>query len=71
MAKAISRWARGDIILEINKQQVNGEEEFARIEATMKSGQDVVFNWRAVRPRPPSTTSTATLLAADIRRRVS
>ncbi|MBZ5686123.1 MAG: Do family serine endopeptidase [Acidobacteriia bacterium] len=43
--------ARGDIILEINKQQVNGEEEFARIEATMKSGQDVVF---LVRPRGSS-----------------
>jgi serine protease Do len=43
--------ARGDIILEINKQQVNSEEEFARIEATMKSGQDVVF---LVRPRGSS-----------------
>jgi len=43
--------ARGDIILEINKQQVNSEEEFARIESTMKSGQDVVF---LVRPRGSS-----------------
>jgi serine protease Do len=43
--------ARGDIILEINKQQVNSEEEFARTEATMKSGQDVVF---LVRPRGSS-----------------
>jgi len=34
---------RGDIILEINKQPVNSEEEFARIEAGMRSGQDVVF----------------------------
>ncbi len=40
--------ARGDIILEINKQPVNSEEEFARIESSMKSGQDVVF---LVRPR--------------------
>jgi serine protease Do len=43
--------ARGDIILEINKQQVNSEEEFARLESTMKSGQDVVF---LVRPRGSS-----------------
>jgi len=34
---------RGDIILEINKQPVNSEEDFARIESSMKSGQDVVF----------------------------
>jgi serine protease Do len=43
--------ARGDIILEINKQQVNSEEDFARIESSMKSGQDVVF---LVRPRGSS-----------------
>jgi serine protease Do len=43
--------ARGDIILEINKQQVNSEEDFARIESIMKSGQDVVF---LVRPRGSS-----------------
>ncbi len=35
--------ARGDIILQINKQPVNSEEEFARIESSLKSGQDVVF----------------------------
>jgi serine protease Do len=34
---------RGDVILEINKQPVNSEEEFARIESSLKSGQDVVF----------------------------
>ncbi|HEV2398701.1 MAG TPA: Do family serine endopeptidase [Candidatus Sulfotelmatobacter sp.] len=39
---------RGDIILEINKQPVNSEEDFARIESSLKSGQDVVF---LVRPR--------------------
>jgi serine protease Do len=39
---------RGDIILEVNRQPVNSEEEFARIESSMKSGQDVVF---LVRPR--------------------
>jgi serine protease Do len=35
--------ARGDVILEVNKQPVNSEEEFARIESSLKSGQDVVF----------------------------
>jgi serine protease Do len=34
---------RGDVILEINKQPVNNEEEFARVESSLKSGQDVVF----------------------------
>ncbi len=34
---------RGDIILEVNKQPVNSEEEFARVESSLKSGQDVVF----------------------------
>jgi serine protease Do len=34
---------RGDVILEINKQQVNSEEDFGRISASLKSGQDVVF----------------------------
>jgi len=42
---------RGDIILEINKQPVNSEEEFTRLESSMKSGQDVVF---LVRPRGSS-----------------
>ncbi len=35
--------ARGDIILEINKQPVNSEEDFNRITSALKSGQDVVF----------------------------
>jgi serine protease Do len=34
---------RGDIILEINKQPVNSEEDLAKIESSLKSGQDVVF----------------------------
>src|SRR5580700_2902220 len=34
---------RGDIVLEVNKQAVNSEEEFAKIESSLKSGQDVVF----------------------------
>jgi serine protease Do len=39
---------RGDIILEVNKQSVNTEDEFRRIESALKSGQDVVF---LVKPR--------------------
>ncbi len=35
--------ARGDIILEINKQPVNSEDDFNRIASSLKSGQDVVF----------------------------
>jgi serine protease Do len=40
--------SRGDIILEINKQPVDGEENFQKIQSQAKSGQDVVF---LVRPR--------------------
>ena len=39
---------RGDIILEINKQPVNSDGDFTRIQSSLKSGQDVVF---LVRPR--------------------
>lgn len=35
--------ARGDIILEINKQVINSEEDFDRVQSSLKSGQDVVF----------------------------
>src|SRR5262249_33764244 len=34
---------RGDIVLEINKQPVNGQDDFDRIQSSLKSGQDVVF----------------------------
>jgi serine protease Do len=34
---------RGDIILEINRQPVNGEEDFRRLQTKLKSGDDVVF----------------------------
>lgn len=34
---------RGDVILEVNKQQVNSEEDFDKIQANLKSGQDAVF----------------------------
>jgi serine protease Do len=47
---------RGDIILEINKQPVNSEEDLARIESSLKSGQDVVF---LVRQRGSSRTDGA------------
>jgi len=46
---------RGDIILEINKQPVNSEEDYRRLEAQAKSGQDVVF---LVRPRGTRDNST-------------
>ena len=34
---------RGDVILEVNKQAVNNEDEFAKVESSLKSGQDVVL----------------------------
>jgi len=34
---------RGDVILEVNKQQVNNPADFTKIESSLKSGQDVVF----------------------------
>ncbi|MCU1298209.1 MAG: Peptidase Do [Acidobacteriaceae bacterium] len=34
---------RGDVILEVNKQPVNGEDEFNRVQSSLKSGQDAVF----------------------------
>jgi serine protease Do len=47
--------SRGDVILEINKQPINSEEDFHRMESEMKSGQDVVF---LVRPRGSRDNST-------------
>jgi serine protease Do len=40
--------SRGDVILEINKQPVNSESDFRKLESQLKGGQDVVF---LVRPR--------------------
>jgi len=40
--------SRGDVILEINKQPVNSEAEFRKVQSQLRSGQDVVF---LVRPR--------------------
>ncbi|MGA8765172.1 MAG: PDZ domain-containing protein, partial [Candidatus Sulfotelmatobacter sp.] len=51
---------RGDVILEVNKQPVNSEDEFARVESSLKSGQDVVF---LVRPRG-STRQDGTIFVA-------
>jgi serine protease Do len=51
---------RGDVILEVNKQAVNSEEDFGRIESGLKSGQDVVF---LVRPRG-STRQDGTIFMA-------
>jgi serine protease Do len=34
---------RGDVVLEVNKQPVNSPDDFAKIESSLKSGQDVVF----------------------------
>jgi serine protease Do len=40
--------SRGDVILEINKQPVNSEADFRKLQSQLKLGQDVVF---LVRPR--------------------
>ena len=47
--------ARGDVILEINKQPINSEADFRKIESEAKSGQDVVF---LVRPRGSRDNTT-------------
>jgi serine protease Do len=47
--------SRGDVILEINKQPVNSDADFRRIETQTKSGQDVVF---LVRPRGSRDNTT-------------
>jgi len=54
---------RGDIILEVNKQPVNSEEEFSRIESSLKSGQDVVF---LVRSRGSSRQDGTVFLAGTL-----
>ena len=47
--------SRGDVILEINKQPVNNEDDFRKLESQTKSGQDVVF---LVRPRGQRDNTT-------------
>jgi len=54
---------RGDVVLEINKQPVNNEEDFAKVEASMKSGQDVVF---LVRPRGSSPQDGTIFMAGTL-----
>jgi serine protease Do len=54
---------RGDIILEINKQPVNSDDEFGRIESSLKSGQDVVF---LVRQRGSSRQEGTIFLAGTL-----
>ncbi len=54
---------RGDIILEVNKQAVNSEEEFAKVESSLKSGQDVVF---LVRSRGSSRQDGTIFLAGTL-----
>jgi len=55
---------RGDVILEVNKQPVNSEEEFAKVESSLKSGQDVVF---LVRSRGSSRQDGTIFLAGTLR----
>jgi serine protease Do len=55
--------ARGDVILEINKQPVNSEDDFAKIESSLKSGQDVVF---LVRQRGSSRQDGTIFLAGTL-----
>jgi len=47
--------SRGDVILEINKEPVNSEDDFRKIQSQAKSGQDVVF---LVRPRGSRDNTT-------------
>jgi serine protease Do len=54
---------RGDVILEVNKQPVNSEEEFAHVESVLKSGQDVVF---LVRQRGSSRQDGTAFLAGTL-----
>jgi serine protease Do len=54
---------RGDVVLEINKQPVNSEDDFAKVESSLKSGQDVVF---LVRPRGSSRQDGTVFLAGTL-----
>jgi serine protease Do len=55
--------SRGDVILEVNKLLVNSEEDFAKVESSMKSGQDVVF---LVRQRGSSPEAGTIFLAGTL-----
>ena len=54
---------RGDVILEVNKQPVNSEDEFTKVESSLKSGQDVVF---LVRPRGSSRQDGTIFVAGTL-----
>jgi serine protease Do len=54
---------RGDVILELNKQPVNSEQDFSKIESSLKSGQDVVF---LVRPRGSTSQDGSAFLAGTL-----
>ena len=47
--------SRGDVVLEINKQPINSEDDFRRVQQGLKSGQDVVFLVRQGRGRNQGT----------------
>jgi serine protease Do len=54
---------RGDVILEVNKQPVNSEDDFNRVQTTLKSGQDIVF---LVRPRGSGPQDGTIFLAGTL-----
>jgi len=47
--------SRTDVILEVNKQAVNNEDDFKKVQSQLKSGQDVVFLVRQGRGRNAGT----------------
>jgi serine protease Do len=55
--------SRGDVILQINREPVNTEEAFNRVQAGLKSGQDVVF---LVRPRGAGRQGGTNFLAGTL-----
>ena len=55
--------ARGDVILEVNKQPVNSEDDFSHIESSLRSGQDVVF---LVRQRGTGRTGGTIFMAGTL-----
>jgi serine protease Do len=54
---------RGDVILELNKLPVNSEDDFDKIQANLKSGQDVVF---LVRQRGAGANAGTIFLAGTL-----
>jgi S1-C subfamily serine protease len=55
--------ARGDVILEVNKQPVNSEDDFNRAVSGLRSGQDVVL---LVRQRGAGRTGGTIFLAGTL-----